>query len=91
MVLEPQLHHGRPISPIPVQLLPSRGFIQLLHSDEMLANWLILPLEGRSVHFSPEGERNLELKEVILLLAECFNENVGVIGFHCFILEGRAA
>ena len=91
MVLEPELHHGRSISPIPVQLLPSRGFIQLLHCDEMLANRLILPFESRSVNFSPERERDLELKEVILFLAECFYENVGVIGFHSFILESSTA
>lgn len=57
----------------------------------MLPNWLILPFEGRSVNFSPERERNLELKEVILFLAECFYEKVGVIGFHSFILESSAA
>jgi hypothetical protein len=57
----------------------------------VLTNWLILPFECRRVNFSPEGERNLELKEVILLLAEGLNENVGIISLHCLVLEGSTA
>lgn len=57
----------------------------------MLAHGLILPFEGGSVYFSPEREGNLELKEVILLLAEGLDENVGIVSLHCFILQSRAA
>jgi hypothetical protein len=56
----------------------------------VLTHWLILPLKGRRVHFSPERERYLELKEVVLLLAEGLDEKVGVVRLHCLVLESGA-
>jgi hypothetical protein len=56
MIFKPQLHHRWSICVISIELLPSCGFMQFLHSDIVFPDWLIFPLESGCIDLSPEGE-----------------------------------
>ena len=70
-----------------MKLPPACWLFHLLHSDVVLANGLSLPFEGRRVHLAPEGEGDLELQVVVLLLAEGLNENGVVFNLNRLVLE----
>ena len=53
----------------------------------MLADWLILPFKGSSIDLTPEWEVNFKLQVVILLLAECSDEDMSLVNLDSFILE----
>jgi len=91
VVLKPQLHHGRSVRTLLVKLSPPGWLLHLLHSDVVLANGLLLPFQGGRIHLGPEGEGDLELKVVVLLLAEGLKENGVVLYLYRLVLKGRTA
>lgn len=85
MFLKPQLHHWRLRCPFFIESSPSCWFLQLIHDNVMLSNWLIFPFGTCSIDLIPEFKCHFKLKIVILLLA-CSCDIDGVFCYvHCLV------